>query len=1573
MEEIDTPMSAGTKIMRCCATPFLEVPIVLSVHLALAFFLMFVSLPSRANALPGERTSGVFLPSNRQDTRGIQRAKEFITKGQFSQAIRFLDEILAREEDSFVAGPDRESFGLKQTVRQILKNLPPEGRRTYETTFGPVARRLLKQSLERGDFQQLRQITRRYFYTLAGSEAALLFAQHESDGGRHLTAALTYQQLLETPEAAARFQPQLSVLAATSWLAAENSQQAGDVLERLGEQGHRNITLSGEASPLRASLGDKVAWLRQAVGSPVIEGLAAERQWLTARGNPARNGQTDGGLPHLRVRWQVRLLKHHNLETVHDEMAGLLVRQEKLRVPAAAPLVVGDYVITRSAHGLIAIDFNTGKRIWQAQPQRAGLLQDLMDASDRPAENENRNRNNNNNIEPAQSFARMLWEDYLYNTTSSDGKRVYVIRDLEPPRAVRGRRHPMMPQQFLDGPDLSTNRLCAYDLPTQGKLVWEIDGAARRDELQGAFFLGAPVAVGQSLYCLVEIKSETAIYLLALDRKTGEVQWRQQLANLEIGIARNTKRRLQASMPSYDEGMLVCPTNAGVMIGVDLAKQSLVWAYRYQSEEQSPLEQRTLEGYGQATKRQWVHSTPVIADGRVLLTPQDADELHCLDLQSGKLLWKQSCDDAIFLAGVEEGRVLLVGMSEITALRLVDGKPAWPSGSLKLPEKSTPAGTGFFSQGQYFLPLSNAEVIALDVATGKKVSKTSSRDGQLLGNLVCYRGAVISQTGRFLDCFEQVDVLRKDSERRRAADPTDFEALRTLGEIAYNEGQLAQAVELLSQAYDSEPEDLRTREVLREALVAALDEEFAEHQNYLPLLAQIQQGSAEERFTLMRLQSKGLLEMGRAAEAFEVCLKAYEDLALLGTELSIGHDHRVSAQRWVAAQVASVWASANPTQQEQMIERFQPLLDETLQAEEVNAWQQLVDCFGSLASTELLANDLATAYLEQGDLLAAQQILLKLTKSENPSVRRSAIANSSRLLHQAERPFLAASYDQLLRSTLADEECLSGKTGLECLEDWASSGISSSPSWPYGQVELSVEKSKAVPGTKRNPTPNSGIPLERCDAVLGDCNVTLLGMISGRNREVAMRDSLGQEFFRAKLDQGSQRMMNPQGSVYAVSRGSLLIVSLGRQIVAYDTLSAKGQVLWRRDTASNLHFFNQYGVNQRGFNRRQANQGRKFGRSRSKHAHRNGNLFGVIGPVTRNSCIFQVEQRLVCVDTLTGDTKWSHENLPVGCDLFGDEEFVFAVPRDSKQALVFSTTDGRSLGETSHDLPDWGERLATLGRQIIRWRRRVDRRWTLSSIDSLTGEEIWKHEFERNSQVDINQNRFVAVAQPSGQGTIVDILSGEAVVDQPIEANVALSGVYLFAGKDRFVLAVQQPPVINRNRPISPLNGNGIDFTRTAFAGQVYAFDRQTGLAAWDHPAEVQGLPLMLTQAVDLPMLAFAGNIQRQRRNRSKPEMGVMLLEKSSGRMLFHDETLPQSPHHFFLRATQADPEGDTNGETNWELTEAVVEMSTRKVKLQFTDQPRAPEPAARHDVQRSVGSGSGGLQKIVEKILGGG
>ncbi|MEM9660339.1 MAG: PQQ-binding-like beta-propeller repeat protein, partial [Planctomycetota bacterium] len=385
-------------------------------------------------------------------------------------------------------------------------------------------------------------------------------------------------------------------------------------------------------------------------------------------------------------------------------------------------------------------------------------------------------------------------------------------------------------------------RLTAYDLTVSGDEVWQVDGSDNESAMAGSFFLGAPLVMGQLLYAIVEIKGEGegAVYLAALDRDSGELQWRQQLANLETGIRLDPRRRMRSVSPSYEAGILVCPTGAGAVVGVDLEHRTLAWAYRYPSSDRPSLvNRRRGNAVSPSFASKWIDAATVVADGKVLLTPPESDQLHCIDLQTGAVVWRRPRQGLLYLASAQQGRALLIGNERATALRLADGKPAWKSGTLKWGRETQPAGVGFATEGRYYLPLTSAEVVAIDVESGEIVERTASRDGQALGNLICHRGAVISHDGASVSRYDDISSLRRASDARLATSPNDSEALRNLGEIAYNEGRLDEALALLESAYRNDPEDLDARDVLAECLTAALDGDFSAYRDRLSLLERL--------------------------------------------------------------------------------------------------------------------------------------------------------------------------------------------------------------------------------------------------------------------------------------------------------------------------------------------------------------------------------------------------------------------------------------------------------------------------------------------------------------------------------------------------------------------------------------------------------------------------------------------------------------------------------------------------------------------------------------------------------------
>ncbi len=1487
----------------------------------------------------------VFLPTDRLLSRGVRRAKERLEKGEYTQAIRFLDEVLAADQEDFfvLSGEKDEYSGLKETARQIIRNLPTEGRAIYKATYGPVAKRELKKARIAGDLDSVRRIAYRYFYTDAGYEAALLLAQQQADLGRHLSAALLYEELRNTDEAARRFEPQLSLLEAEAWIAAGDSSKAETVLKKLAYSGFRSVTIAGKEIRLDSLGATPLDWLGRVVGSPATIALKNYTQWLTFRGNTQRNGHAEGGLPHMRQRWTVRLLTHPDLEEFHETLVSDKVRNKKSFPVAASPLAVGDYIITRSAHNLIAVDYRTGKRVWRSQPQRVAAFEQLSSKSKATARTAT-------SPAPIQTLNERLWHDYLYNSISSDGERVFVIRDLSQPENMS--RQPLaalgMRTPRTAGRSAGTNRLCAYELASQGKLVWEADGADNQSELAGAFFLGAPVWVGQSLYALAEIKS--AIYLVALDRRTGAFLWQQQLVGLEADILLDQKRRLQAAVPSYDSGMLICPTGAGVVVGVDLSKQALSWAYRYKAERNVANLLRARIDQSKKWNLRWADPAAIIASGKVLLSPPESKELHCLDLVTGELVWKIQRSKSLWVAGVHDGKVLVVGNSHLMALDLADGKPVWPRGNLKLPKGALPSGRGFFSKSKYYLPLTSAEVVAVDLETGSIDGQSTSRDGQVLGNLICHRGSILSQTGRFLECFDMVDVLREKAQGTLAENPHDVEALRVLGEIAYNQGELDEAIKYLQRAWQGAGDSVRTKDVLIECLEGALKKDFVSYQDRLPLLRELVQSTTSGESKLLRIEAEGLFELGNLDQSFEKCLQLYEVADAPELIHTMDRDHHASTTQWTRAQTALIFDKADPELRQHMNDSLLLLFAKVQKDPAHFGLKRFADSFGSLTVAELALFQLAEKHLTMGENHIAQQIFLRLVESDEPRTRAASIARCSQLLHQQSLPRLASEFDSLLSGELSDVVCLDGKTGQECLDAWRdTTNVLIGLNWPEGKVEVST-----IPFTGKRTgrhIPISRIRLERTDSILGRCSVLTSTRTNGR---IEVRDSVGTNIFSADIQDPQRVQAHDIGNFYGVTRGNLLVVSQGNQLVAFNTLADQQpnekQVLWKRNVLQGVDLESQYQYRVVVSGRRV----RQFGPSKAPRAQRDSQWIGVIGPVTYDRCVFQDQRRLICVDTMTGDERWWRTDVPPGCDLYGDEEYVFAVPPGSQQALVYSTIDGRYIREVK--VPRWEEQLATIGRTFVRWRRLASGEQELSAIDAFSEEVLWEKQYKRGSRIDITQGRYAVVAEPKGNCTIIDVASGEVLVDQKLENADVLRNVYVLAGSDNFVVVTERPFKLSRERRISPLNS----WDYRVIEGSVYTFDRTTGEMAWEGPAEVKQESFILSQPVDLPVVAFAGTVHHRTRSGGRPATSLLLLEKASGRLLYHGEKLPQTGGNYCaLRMV------DQNN------AEMEVAMASRTVRVKFTNEPRPPEPPANVDSTAKEKESSGGLLEIGKKLLG--
>ena len=291
------------------------------------------------------------------------------------------------------------------------------------------------------------------------------------------------------------------------------------------------------------------------------------------------------------------------------------------------------------------------------------------------------------------------------------------------------------------------------------------------------FFLGALLPLMGQLYVLAEAKGE--IRLLALEAASGNVAWSQPLAVVEQSVLQDPLRRTAGVSPAYADGILVCPTSTGAIVGLDLATRSLLWGYRY---GRGRTAERRMGGFGifpfprsdreGCANPRWTDASVCIRDGRIVATPIESETLHCLSLSDGGLLWKQPRQDDLYVACLTHDNVVLVGRHAVRALSLADGKPAWDGRTVPFPEDSMPSGRGFLSNNRYYIPLSSAEVLGIDVDAGGGRTSPSCGKGR------CRKPYLLQGTNRFSGSGRPCRILPVGRGHGRSGPPSESRSRR---------------------------------------------------------------------------------------------------------------------------------------------------------------------------------------------------------------------------------------------------------------------------------------------------------------------------------------------------------------------------------------------------------------------------------------------------------------------------------------------------------------------------------------------------------------------------------------------------------------------------------------------------------------------------------------------------------------------------------------------------------------------------------------------------------------------------
>lgn len=1494
--------------------------------------------------------AGVYLPSDRTRARAMARAQRRLQEGEYHETLDFLNQVLGGDEDAFLDSSAEASqlLGLKATARHLIAGLPAEGRQAYQLLYGARARRHLENALAKGDREAMARVVRQYFYTPAGMEAALVLAQMEFDRGHPLAAARLYQELLDTPEAAERFDPQLTILAALSWAAAGELERTDPLLRSLAEQfAGTEIDVAGHRVQVPTPGDDLTEWFSEAIGRPQLAN-PTDQDWITRRGNPARNTEQPGGPPLLRPRWEARVVNDPRLESLLSDHSSRITDQDIVAVPAARPVAVGDVVLMRTPSNVVALDWQTGKRIWETRD-------DLDEEQEQFVSEFSVGAREDKWPQERSPLEQRLWEDVLAMSLSSDGQRVFVLGDVSLLSIDDPGRFGRMP--VFGGrvnPAGMTNRLSAYDLATEGKLVWELDGSDMMGEFAGAFFLGPPLAVHDSLFVVAELRG--ALTLLVLEPRTGELQWRQQLVNLEQGIAVDPLRRLTGASPSYADGILVCPTTAGVIVAVDVENRQFAWAYRYPFHARSPMDLQNV--WQQRVQRQqpeqndrWLDGDVVLADGRVYVTPPESAELHCLDLQTGQLHWKRMRDDFLYIGCIDQGRVLLVGSKALQLLRAEDGTPITSDEQLALPSGAMPAGYGYLSNGRYYLPLTTGEIIAVDVAGGGLSDAVPMHPDVSLGNLISHRGTVISQSALVLDRFEQIDLLRERVAAALDRNPDDSTALRELAEMKRVDGDLPESVRLLKRAFRLTPDDPLTREMLAETLLDLLATDYASHREDLPLLSSLITGQ-QLQVNLQRIKALGLQKLGKRWEAFEAYLSMTDLTDEEGSSVRVDPHYVVRSDRWIRGQLNNLWSQASASERQAIADALASRRKSWGESPSVAQLRHYLAHFDGLPNCDDVRVQLVRELVTGQNFQEAELELLRLEHASAEQSQAAAAVLMTKLLLDSNRREEAEPYAAALGGPWSDVVALDGMKGRQWIEELglreASGRVGSRRDWPRGQVSGELLPTSTAPRSaaarRAQADRQAFLRRLRLEQVYPASLETPQWFITNDGRRLVGRNPWGEDIFRFDFRRDNQwrRFQLNSNLVQAAQLGHLLFLSLGSQVVAFDTRRVGGDKdLWRTYPASQTSAPSTRSTNRRSPTVYHPSSGRRraFGP--------NGTPFGGIGPVTPQGVVLQQHGQLRCVDPVTGEVLWDRDDVSAGSELFGDDQLTFAADVERGVAQVYSTIDGALLDE--RPLPDFPWML-TAGRNVAQLDYHGGSRMTVRVVDVWSETTLLEADYDPGSRFSVVEPQFLLVLEQSGKFQCIDVRAGKVIVDQQLEIAGKPRSVHAMLSQDELFLTVDTEAIQN-HRSIGP------DYPLVT--GQVYAFDMQTGAALWPGPATVRQRGITLSQPENIPLLVLVDREERRDASAGgSSHLRLLCLDKRTGQSVFRDDDLPDTAGgHFRILAERG------------AAPTVTIEMSTRTVRLSLSDRPRPPEPPANDAVEAARKSLGRGLWDVGRKM----
>ena len=1300
--------------------------------------------------------SGRFVDPPRALEQELREAEKALEDSQYSDAVVRLGNLLALEmsdvdddylldQDFFLdtkksrirGAPLTESF--KNTVRDKIAKLPAAALETYELRYGPVAGKTLEEAAMSRDWQRVREVRRKYFHTNAGYDASWLLAQHEMFTGHPIAASALLDDVVSVPRAVNRLGNGVLVFyAAACKLANRKLPNAmldpGGVFDGMAEVEIAGVSQSGPKK------GELTEWLNQYFG--VIDEFKAGQinDYPIFNVTPNRNGASSGQLPLSNLRWELDTTVSPREEREVKRLSNELMSGGQMPPPSWMPLRVGPQLLMRTTEYLVGVDYRTGKRVWLHPWDKSG--EDVeKDAESLPGVRDESSA--------SELLRQRVWNDVPYGQVTSDGERAYLLEGLKQLNSAS-----FGPMGFRGSRPAATNgnTLVALDLASEGKLKWFLGAQSGSDSaLADAFFLGPPLPVDGCLYVMFELAGD--ICLSCLEPATGDEIWRQQLVSVESGtISRDWIRRVAGAMPSYHEGVLVCPTGAGALVAVNLGDRTLRWGVNY---DRNNAMTQFVQGRGRVDTKQlmqrWFTGTAIASDQAVLVTPVESGRLFGFNLLTGKPLFTQKMRlEMRYLAGIRGDRFYVVGSNVMKAYELSSGSQIWRTESDVFEAGQQVSGQGVFGDGFYLLPTTSRQILRISLDDGTVMDRRSTN--YELGNMVAANGEIITQGPTKLSVAFGEATLVPMVNRMLEENPNDFDALVRKSELLIQEGQIAQSLELLTKARQMQPGN----DEVRMLSVSAMLGQMRQSDEINPIYAEEVSRLIDrpfERIEFNALLVKAALKDKRMDEASRLLLELSE-LILTESKRSDTADallrdisRTCTLDAWMHGRVQEFIAKASSDEMDAFSARLSAYLEGKSQS--VNGRvRRLLTHFDDMDAIAPLREEIAQRLMEDQELLSLETVALGNQKLDMEGLQELSF---DRLMMLADAYSLGKMPGNL-RLVLGELDSRSDE-----LSDESISRIDLMRAGLDGKLDVKEWPTNVTYEWKPRNTVRSTRVKQRFDGIEVQAGEEFHGW-------ALLSTDLSTLTFRAP--DGSLKRVPVQGwklsdgkKIGRVS-GGVMVVQTIAGLFAVDLFNVlkdgRDAILWRREIGSASGNV----AKLEGFSA-------PFGEQIKRYLIESNNMIERpefrVGTILGNRVIVLQGGELLAIDLFSGETIWSNNRAPKSGAVISNGEQVAVVSPYLREMALFDLVDGRLLEKKPFK---HGEVWKSAGENLLCYKlTNEDNVYTVQLVNPFTGETLLSQEANSSNAPNKDSDASVFVSRVfSGHYLVMMSVTGETFI-----------------------------------------------------------------------------------------------------------------------------------------------------------------------------------------------------------------